>query len=91
MRKEKRALREAPLHPEIVEISIARSSVDGTIKSYQTRRGELNVFEENLSACHVFARNIGYHRISVYGCTSIDRSIKPSLVREGGDHGAKRS
>ena len=22
----------------------------------KTRRGELNVFEENLSACHVFAR-----------------------------------
>ena len=25
------------------------------------------------------------------GCTWIDRSIKPSLAREGGDHGAKRS
>ena len=29
--------------------------------------------------------------ISVRGCKTVTHSIKPSLVREGGDHGAKRS
>ena len=57
-----------------------RLNVDGTNDLYLAGRG---------GACS--SRNIGCRRISVYGCTSIDRSIKPSLAREGGDHGAKRS
>ena len=57
-----------------------RLSVDGTNDLYLIGRG---------GACS--SRNVGHRRTSVYGCTSIDRSIKPSLVREGGDHGATRS